>query len=350
VTRRSKRDLRSAIVKVRNFEALASVLSDQGLDAAAILRRAGLPHDLFATPDASVRLDQIDRLLMLCKQQTGLDDIGFRVGELGGAAVIGLAGMVSLNCDTVREAWQTIALGLKTSDTLGFVTLATRGEDAHLAYELSNRNFESAAQIEDCAIAVIVNAMRELRGASWRPSGVTLLRSAPRDIKRHQRFFRCPIAFDALSACVTFPADVLDKPVLNSSRLHKAILTPLFEKALADAQADFVFEARATLRTMIVNGSTPTFDAFCDLMRVGRDKLKRNLRESGVTFSELVEDIKLDVAQTLLRSGKQVGEVAVKVGYAETSSFTRAFTRKTGSNPSRWQLNARGLRRQAPLS
>ena len=350
MTRRRTRDPRSALVTVRNFQALGTVLSDFGADAAAILARAGLPHDLLSTPDATVRLKEIDRLLTLCERQTGLDDIGFRVGELGGAAVIGLAGMVSLNCDTVREAWQTIAIGLKTTDTLGLVTLSALGDEARIGYELAERNFASAAQIEDCAIAVIVNAMRELRGASWRPSGVTLPRSAPRDAKRYQRFFRCPIAFEALGACVKFPAAEFDKPVLNPSRLHKAILAPLLEKAIADAHGDFVFEARATLRTMIVNGATPTLDAFCDVMQVGRDKLKRKLRDSGVTFSELVEEIKLDVAQTLLRKGKQVGEVAVMVGYAETSSFTRAFTRKTGSNPSRWRSDARGVRRHAPLA
>ena len=349
MTRRSKRDLRSAIVKVRNFQTLGAVLSGLGVDAATILRRAALPHDLLSNPEATLRREELDRLLTLCAQQTGRDDIGFRVGELGGAAVIGLAGMVSLNCDTVREAWETVAVGLKTTDTLGLVTFSAMGEGACIAYELFERNFESAAQIEDCAIAVIVNAMRELRGATWRPSAVALPRSAPRDPKRYQRFFRCPVSFEAVSARVTFPADELDKPVLNSSRLHKAILSPLLEKALADAQADLVFEARATLRTIVANGAAPTFDAFCGAMRIGRDKLKRGLRESGVTFSGLVEEIKLEVAQTLLRSGKPIGEVAVLVGYAETSSFTRAFTRKMGASPSRWRSNAPDRRRLAPV-
>jgi AraC-like DNA-binding protein len=322
---------------------MAKVLSDLGADVASILRAAGLPQDLFSKPDASVRLEEVDRLLTQCKKETGRDDIGFRVGELSSAAVIGIVGLVSVNCDTVREAWKTIAVGLKTSDTLGLVTFSASSGEAHVSYELVTRDIEGAEQIEDCAIATVVNMMRELRGSGWRPSAVKLPRAAPSDAKRFQRFFGCPVTFGAASASVTFPAAELDKPVLNPSPLHKGILAPVLEKAIAEAGADFVFEARATLRTMVANGATPTLESFCEVMQVGRDKLKRRLRASGVSFSSIVDEARLDVAQTLLRSGKPVGEVALTVGYAETSSFSRAFTKQVGSSPSRWRAGGRGV-------
>ncbi len=342
--RRPQRNLRVPIVKVRNFQPLEGVLSELGVEVAAILSRAGLPQDLFLQPDASVRLEELDRLVTLCRTLSARDDIGFLVGERSAAAVIGIAGLVSLNCDTVREAWQTIAVGLKTSDTLGLVTFSASGGEAQISYELYLRDIENADQIEDCAIGTVVNIMRELRGPSWRPTAVKLPRSAPRDIKPFQRFFGCPVRFEAPSASVIFPAGDLDKPVLNRSPLLKGILAPVLEKAVAEAGGDFVFEARATLRTMVANGATPTFEAFCEVMQIGRDKLKRRLRACGVNFSAMIDEARLDVAQSLLRSGKQVGEVALAVGYSETSSFSRAFTKQVGSNPSRWRARARGVR------
>lgn len=106
---------------------MQTVLSELGADVSVILRSAGLPQDLFSKPEASVRLEEVDRLLTHCKRETARDDIGFRVGELSSAAVIGIVGLVSVNCDTVREAWKTIADGLKTSDTLGHVTFSAFG-------------------------------------------------------------------------------------------------------------------------------------------------------------------------------------------------------------------------------
>lgn len=184
--------------------------------------------------------------------------------------------------------------------------------------------------------------MRELRGVTWRPSKVKLPRAAPKDVKRFLRFFDSPVTFGAASASITFPAGELDKPVLNPSPLHKSVLAPVLEKAIAEAGGDFVFEARATLRTMVANGATPTFESFCEVMQVGRDKLKRRLRASGVSFSSIVDEARLDVAQTLLRSGRPVGEVALAVGYTETSSFSRAFTKQVGASPSRWRAGGRG--------
>ena len=98
---------------------------------------------------------------------------------------------------------------------------------------------------------------------------------------------------------------------------------------------------------MVANGATPTLEGFCEVMKIGRDKLKRRLRASGVSFSAIIDEARLDVAQTLLRAGKQVGEVALAVGYTETSSFSRAFTKQVGSAPSRWRDGARGVREDA---
>ena len=329
---------RAPIVRVSNVLPLAELMIEFGLDRAECLRAADLPANLFDRPETAVRLSEIDRLLVYCERAAGCDDLGLRIGERKGAASIGIAGLVSINCATIREAWRTVMVGLKTTDTLGAVTLSLSGGRAQLGYELHVRDIEGRHLINDIALANIVNGMRDMRGADWRPAEVRLTRGPPRDPRRFEAFYGCPLVYDAPTPLMVFPAAELDDPLPGALPAHRLVLAPLLEQALAQSQDDFIFEARAILRSLVAVGAPPTQEAFCDVLAIGRDKLKRRFRAHGLTFSDLVEEARLDVAQTLLRHGKPVGEVALAVGYTETSSFTRAFTKSVGVPPSRWRI------------
>jgi AraC-like DNA-binding protein len=328
---------RAPIVRVNNFLPLADLMTELGLDRAECLTAAGLPLNLFDRSETTVRLSDVDRLVLHCEKAAGCDDLGFQIGSRQGAASIGVAGLVSINCATVREAWRTIVIGLKTTDTLGAVTLSISGDRAQIGYELHVREVESRHLINDVALATIVNGMRDMRGPDWRPAEARLTRSPPRHPSRFEAFYRCPVAYDAPTPLMVFPAAELDNPLPGALPAHRRVLAPLLEQALAQSQDDFIFEARAILRSLVAVGATPTQEAFCDTLAIGRDKLKRRFRAQGLTFTDLVEEARVDVAQTLLRNGKPVGEVALAVGYTETSSFTRAFTKSVGMPPSRWR-------------
>lgn len=63
--------------------------------------------------------------------------------------------------------------------------------------------------------------------------------------------------------------------------------------------------------------------------------LQRRLAETGVSYSDLVDEVRLANALALIddRSVK-LSEVARKLGYADAANFDRAFRRWTGFSPS----------------
>lgn len=61
---------------------------------------------------------------------------------------------------------------------------------------------------------------------------------------------------------------------------------------------------------------------------------QRQLAQRGLTYSELVDEVRYDEARRRLANpGKRIKRVAVEVGFAEPASFTRAFRRWTGLSP-----------------
>ncbi|MEM0964324.1 MAG: helix-turn-helix transcriptional regulator, partial [Bacteroidota bacterium] len=63
--------------------------------------------------------------------------------------------------------------------------------------------------------------------------------------------------------------------------------------------------------------------------------LQRQLATEGTTYAEVVERTRRSAASRLLDAGISVQEVASRLGYAEPTSFTRAYRRWHGHPPSK---------------
>ena len=143
---------------------------------------------------------------------------------------IGLTGLVSMHAPTVRDALQVISDSIRTSNTGVATMLEERGSVASFQYVVTAPNIESADQIVDAAIALLVNTMRRLCGPAWRPNRVRLTRDPPRDKSPFAQFFRVPVEFGALTAGVIFDAAALDWPVRDRDPDYAKILAPLLEE------------------------------------------------------------------------------------------------------------------------
>ena len=61
---------------------------------------------------------------------------------------------------------------------------------------------------------------------------------------------------------------------------------------------------------------------------------QRRLRAAGISYSELVEQVRLDTARRLLEeSTMPLHDIATALGYSEPSSLSRLVARKTGRTP-----------------
>jgi AraC-like DNA-binding protein len=100
---------------------------------------------------------------------------------------------------------------------------------------------------------------------------------------------------------------------------------------------DIVGRVRRHLRTM-VTAPRCSIEAASEHLGLPVRTLKRHLAAAGTTFLQLREEARYDTACHLLqRTRMPVGEVASTLGYAECSSFTRAFWRWAGLGPAEWR-------------
>ncbi len=78
----------------------------------------------------------------------------------------------------------------------------------------------------------------------------------------------------------------------------------------------------------------PTIDNTARRVGMPVRTLQRRLKESGLSYSELVEQTRYELACRLLdMPGAKMAAVARALGYNDPSSFSRAFRRWMGMSP-----------------
>src|SRR4029079_12500683 len=98
--------------------------------------------------------------------------------------------------------------------------------------------------------------------------------------------------------------------------------------------------ARERVRAPLCEGP-PSLAAVAASLRTSRRTLQRRLADEGVSFADLVDDVRRALAEDYVRDPRRpLGEVAYLLGYAELSPFLRAFKRWTGRTPA--DVRARG--------
>jgi AraC-like DNA-binding protein len=216
-------------------------------------------------------------------------------------------------------------------DSQGLATfLLERDGLATIGPIIYQKGAEHGDQIYDLFIAATLGIMRELCGARWRPERVLFSHSKPTDVSPYRRAFQAPCQFNAERTALVFPTSVLDHDLVGADPEQLRIL-----EARAHARDDLsvVFRLRRSLRILLL-GQGASGDEVARLLSMHHRTLNRRLKAEGTTFQQLLDEVRFEAACQLLDTARiPITEIAVSLGYAETSAFSRAFRRWSGATP-----------------
>lgn len=87
-------------------------------------------------------------------------------------------------------------------------------------------------------------------------------------------------------------------------------------------------------------------DRVASAMGCSRQTLYRRLKGEGLTFEQVLDELRHRIAIKLMRDGKlAVKDVAYRLGFSDPAAFSRAFKRWTGQSPALFKAAGR---REAP--
>jgi AraC-like DNA-binding protein len=185
---------------------------------------------------------------------------------------------------------------------------------------------------------------RQLTGLPWPVRDVSFIQGPPRDRAGHERFFGVPVQFGARRNELVFDSSWLDTPCLT----YDPQLSSYFDRH-ADALLKQLGGARTWLDevkqsiAVSIRGSDPALESTAKQLATSARTLQRRLADLGTSHTELVEEVRRDLALKLLADRTiAISEVAYLLGFFDTSTFHRAFKRWTGATPAEYRHSVAG--------
>ena len=127
----------------------------------------------------------------------------------------------------------------------------------------------------------------------------------------------------------------------RASSQHLRSNFPAFLGGLVDAFAQrkpapgktFRREVERVIEPLLAGGDVG-IDRVARALGASRQTLYRKLKAEGVTYEQVLDELRTRLARRYIREGMSVKEAAYRLGFSEPAAFSRAFKRWTGSSPS----------------
>jgi AraC-like DNA-binding protein len=299
-----------------------------------IAREAGIEPAALEDPDARVSREALTRLWELAVAATGDEAFGLTAARYATQTTFHALGYAVLASSTLKEAFERIIRYRRLIGDVIELELVAENDRYRFVVDVSAPP-GAPDQAVDATMAVCVRQARMLTGdRDFAPLAVMLERAEPEDATAFRQVFRAPVSFSEDSNVLEFSREDFEKrlPTGNGelarqndhvvlgylARLEKASLVTRVKKALLDALPNGAPSRRAVARSL----------------GMSERSMQRHLAAEGVSYKALLDDARMSLARDYVREGRlSVTEIAFVLGFADTSTFSRAFKRWTGMGP-----------------
>jgi AraC-like DNA-binding protein len=287
------------------------------------------PHELNES-DRLVPFEPAARIWDVVVQSTQDKLLGLHLGEELSPTILGMVGYLMQNCPTILDSFVWLEKYWSLISTMAKFEVEETPEQILIHTECAlvwqQQYPQSARQSVEISLSGVLTISKMLTGKKITPVRVELAYPS-RSLSEYERIFQSPIHFNAKTNTIAFRKSDFLMPVVK----YDKSLFEFFNKTLEQKLNALKKEARFSdhLKQMILNdfkGRTPSIEIAASKLNMTPRSLQRKLKDDGTGYREIVNNLKKDLAQTILAQPEfRVGEVAEILGYSDSSSFRKAY-------------------------
>ncbi|MDX1692655.1 MAG: AraC family transcriptional regulator ligand-binding domain-containing protein [Ketobacteraceae bacterium] len=263
--------------------------------------------------------------------------VSFRFGKQLSVNLMGDLGQVMMSARTLAEALHDLSQYVRAfSYLIGYDIQESRDRFVllpQLGAYASGPEYNLRFAMET-ALTSTLSILRFLAGIIIHPESVSFTFEKPRYVEKYQELFGENITFGARRNEVVYRQEDLAREVVTGN----PVVHELFKKRCEEKLK--AIDSRQTIETLAKNylkasDRIPAFEELGFALGLTPSSLRRKLMSANTSYQQLVDEIRQERAERLLRNRRMSVEyIAMQLGFADASNFRRAFKRWTGETPS----------------
>ena len=316
---------------------LATRLEELGLSPVFVLRQAGLPETVFQQSKIWMTTEELFALYRAIQEISGDPAIGLKLGSEERIERYDPIAIAALYTRSFQDALDRMAR-YKRLTCPEEIRIVERASECAVQFVWLRAGEAEPPALIDVCFAWVVSIGRRGIGRSFKPKRVEFKRVESKR-QLYEDHFQCPVKFGARQNMLLFHSEDLARPFLTYNSDLLEIVAPQLDAELARqlAQDSLKEQVKGILKKFLA-GQKPRLENVASELRVSTRTLQRRLLAERITFQNVVEEARQELAQHyLLQPSLELNETAYLLGYEDPNSFIRAFRRWEGTPPGEWR-------------
>ncbi|WP_067712518.1 AraC family transcriptional regulator [Nocardia yamanashiensis] len=320
---------------------------EHGVPAATLLKGSGLSEQTLANPDAQIDArTELAVIRNLVRELGERPNLGLEVGERYRISTFGIFGFACVSSPTLGEAISFALRYLELSFT--FCIPVARWQPGEFVARIHDERVPADVRrfLVERDVTAMHRVLSDLLGHR-----VELLRAefdfpAPPDPSPYVEMYGLTPRFEQPQNLFTFDPAVLDSPLPQANEHTWTMCLTQCRELVSRRRARTGIAAEVRER-LVPRGGADGFATPAGIDAVARDlamstrTLRRHLDAAGTSYRALLDEVRRALAEEMLTATPlSVSDVAIRLGYAEASTFIHAFKRWTGTTPSAFRREA----------
>lgn len=304
-----------------------------GISNGYILKNTGWDMARYENNPEPLSINQLSRILYFFYEELKMPYLGLSTGNQWRISCHGLAGVSAMAqqtygecleaatrlCDTAFPALAMELIETESTLTLRITELISLAPFSHFYHEAILVNF--------------YNIFHFLLGDEVEPTYISFNYEEPSYSRVHRRYFRCKVNFSSDFTEFAVSKKLASRELLLADRGTAEMAEHTFVKSVPTMNLDCLPKK---LRLLLIQsmGAFPSLESAAREIGVSGRTLRRKLHEAGTNYQTEIEQLRQEFAiNYLTKSSLPMTDIAMRLGYYDSSAFSRAFKGWTGFSP-----------------
>jgi AraC-like DNA-binding protein len=340
------------LVRAMTIERMPELLDRMNVRFDDLLKQAGLPQVALDHHTSFLPLCDVLAVVERAARATGIEHFALLLATAEGLDALGDYGRYIKTAPTLREAIRRAGRYISWHTLGARLSLTVEGTTCVWRYDLPAAVRHDRQHGYPFALVVMRDIVRLAAGPHWLPKELRLEQPMSAGGSRPlAEAFGQRIRWGAGENALVFAHALLALPLSWAREDHGAPTSGAAAHALESStpSADFVGSLRQLIRSFLPAGY-PSAALLAHASHVPLRSFQRALALAGLSFSDLVEQVRFQMAVEMMRDSRaRLIDIGLELGYSDAANFTRAFRRWTGQTPRRYRRTLEDAGAALPL-
>jgi AraC-like DNA-binding protein len=316
---------------------LAIKLEELGVSVPTVLRRAGLPRNLFEQARVLVSTSELFALWHAIDHVSSDPLIGLKLGIETKTERFHPMAIAALSTENLVAASEHMARYKKLTAPEE-ILVELDGEEFTVGFRWLLAVDAEPWTLTDYCFSWMRSLARHGSGTQLNPLRAEYVQERT-NVRQIERSLGCEVIVGAPRNVIVFRASHATKPFVTRNAELLDLLAPQFEEQLRQYKEEdgFIELVRRTIQERLT-GQRPSIEAVSQALHMGPRTLQRRLQDSGSSFQRILDEARHQMARYYLsNSALELNEAAYLLGFEDPNSFGRAFRTWEGMPPSDWR-------------